>query len=83
LGKIYDARSALVHSGELSKKLKSQEITLMQSAVAILRRSILHALATEFGSGIAAPQMTAKWLNLTLGTLQVKSSAAEQAVPEN
>jgi len=73
LGEVYDARSALVHSGELSNKLKRRDIALMQSAVAILRRSILHFLSTEFGIGTTAAQMAEKWLDLTMGKRQVDS----------
>jgi hypothetical protein len=66
ISKIYDLRSGLVHTGQISKTLRGRSAELQMEALAILRRSILHLLRTDFATGKSPSAMKAEWLKLVL-----------------
>lgn len=73
LGEIYDARSALVHTGMLTRKLKARDVHIMSRAVLILRISLLQFFRTEFGRDESSEKLGERWLELTMGRTTLKA----------
>jgi hypothetical protein len=64
--KIYDLRSAIVHTGETPKKLEGRAAELQREALSILRRAILLFVETDFARGKSRKEMLETWRTLVL-----------------
>jgi hypothetical protein len=65
LGEIYDARSSLVHTGQLTKKQRKRDRELANRAIVLLRVSLLRFLTSQFGVGVK--DLGERWMLLTMG----------------
>ncbi len=81
---IYEARSSLVHTGKISRKLKTRDRELANRAIRLLRASLLQFLETQFGRDLATKKLVEQWLLITMGqsTLKAVDLPASSVAPE-
>jgi hypothetical protein len=81
LGEIYDARSSLVHTGQLTTKQQKRDKELADRALVLLRVSLLQFLRTQFGAGVAANKLGERWMLVTMGESTLKRADVPPSPP--
>ena len=81
-GEIYDARSALVHTGQLTTKQKKRDKHLADRAIVLLRITLLQFLRTQFGAGVAPKKLGERWMLVTMGESTLKAADVPPAPPQ-